>query len=76
MLGFVNAPALWQWVTARAPEVTVDIGGTVHLVGRAVMAYPLSEGTWAAHVTFVDGQRNLIDLVDDYLATHSRLRSL
>jgi hypothetical protein len=62
--------------TGDTLEVTVDIGGTVHLVGRAVMAYPLSEGTWAAHVTFVDGQRNLIDLVDDYLATHSRLRSL
>jgi hypothetical protein len=40
------------------------------------MAYPVSEGTWAAHVTFVDGQRELINLVDDYIASHLGLRSL
>jgi hypothetical protein len=34
----------------------------------------VSEGTWAAHVTFVDGQRELIDLVDDYIASQLRLR--
>jgi hypothetical protein len=60
--------------TGDTLEVTVDIGGTVQLVGRAVMAYPVSEGTWAAHVTFVDGQRELIDLVDDYIASQLRLR--
>jgi aspartate aminotransferase len=26
VLGFVNAPALWQWTIARAPETTVDVG--------------------------------------------------
>ncbi len=26
VLGFVSAPAIWQWVIARAPEVTVDAG--------------------------------------------------
>ncbi len=26
VLGFVNAPAVWQWVIASAPEVTVDVG--------------------------------------------------
>ena len=26
VLGFVNAPAVWQWVIARAPEATVDVG--------------------------------------------------
>lgn len=62
--------------TGDTLEVTVDIGATVQLVGRAVMAYPVSEGTWAAHVTFVDGQRELINLVDDYIASHLRLRSL
>jgi aspartate aminotransferase len=25
VLGFVNAPAIWQWVIARAPEATVDV---------------------------------------------------
>ncbi len=25
VLGFVNAPAVWQWVIARAPETTVDV---------------------------------------------------
>jgi hypothetical protein len=62
--------------TGDTLEVTVDIGATVQLVGRAVMAYPVSEGTWAAHVTFVDGQRELINLVDDYIASQLRLRSL
>ena len=62
--------------TGDTLEVTVDLGATVQLVGRAVMAYPLSEGTWAAHVTFVDGQRDLINLVDNYIASHLRLRSL
>jgi hypothetical protein len=62
--------------TGDTLEVTVDIGATVQLVGRAVMAYPLSEGTWAAHVTFVDGQGDLINLVDDYIASHLRLRSV
>lgn len=62
--------------TGDTLEVTVDIGATVQLVGRAVMAYPVSEGTWAAHVTFVDGQADLINLVDDYIASHLRLRSV
>jgi hypothetical protein len=62
--------------TGDTLEVTVDIGATVQLVGRAVMAYPVSEGTWAAHVTFVDGQGDLINLVDDYIASHLRLRSV
>jgi aspartate aminotransferase len=25
ILGFINAPAIWQWVVAAAPEVTVDV---------------------------------------------------
>ena len=25
ILGYINAPALWQWVVAQAPEATVDI---------------------------------------------------
>jgi aspartate aminotransferase len=25
ILGYINAPALWQWVVAEAPEATVDI---------------------------------------------------
>ena len=62
--------------TGDTLEVTVEIGATVQLVGRAVMAYPVAEGTWAAHVTFVDGQRDLINLVDDYIASHLRLRSV
>ncbi len=61
--------------TGDTIEVTVDLGATVQLVGRAVMAYPVAEGTWAAHVTFVDGQRELINLVDDYIAGHLKLRS-
>jgi hypothetical protein len=60
--------------TGDTLEVTVDLGATVQLVGRAVMAYPVAEGTWAAHVTFVDGQPQLINLVDDYIASHLRLR--
>jgi aspartate aminotransferase len=27
ILGYINAPAIWQWVVAEAPEVTVDVKG-------------------------------------------------
>jgi len=27
ILGFINAPAIWQWVVAEAPEATVDVAG-------------------------------------------------
>src|ERR1035437_2381721 len=26
ILGYINAPAIWQWVVAQAPDATVDIG--------------------------------------------------
>jgi aspartate aminotransferase len=26
ILGYINAPAIWQWVVAQVPEVTVDVG--------------------------------------------------
>jgi aspartate aminotransferase len=25
ILGYINAPAIWQWVVAEVPEVTVDV---------------------------------------------------
>jgi aspartate aminotransferase len=26
ILGYINAPAIWQWVVAREPDATVDVG--------------------------------------------------
>ena len=26
ILGYINAPAIWQWVVAEAPDATVDVG--------------------------------------------------
>ena len=27
ILGYINAPAIWQWVVGRAPDATVDVAG-------------------------------------------------
>jgi aspartate aminotransferase len=27
ILGYINAPAIWQWVVAQAPDATVDVSG-------------------------------------------------
>jgi hypothetical protein len=57
----------FQIGTGDTIEVSVDLGLPVQVVGRAVMAYPTSDGNWAAHVSFLDGQREAIDLVDNYI---------
>jgi hypothetical protein len=62
----------FQLSTGDTLEVTVDLGAKVQLVGRTVMAYPLSKGEWVAHVSFSDGQNDAIDLVDDYIAQSYR----
>ena len=64
----------FQLSTGDTIEVTVDLGAPVHVVGRAVMAYPTPYGAWAAHVSFLDGQRDAIDVVDGYLAIQLRAR--
>jgi len=60
-----------QLSTGDTLEVTVDLGPEVQLVGRAVMAYPTSGSSWAAHVSFVEGQGDAVDLVDSYIVRHS-----
>jgi PilZ domain len=64
----------FQLSTGDTVEVTVDLGRPVQLVGRAVMAYPTVNGRWAAHLSFVDGQREALEMVDAFLAF--RLRGL
>ena len=49
-------------------EVTVDLGTRVQVVGRVVMAYPTPRGTWSAHLSFIDGQRESLDVIDSFLA--------
>jgi hypothetical protein len=58
--------------TGDTLEVTMDLGLSVQLVGRAVMAYPTSEGNWAVHVSFLDGQREAIDALDGYIARRTQ----
>ncbi len=60
--------------TGDTVEVTVDLGTPVKILGRAVMAYPTANGTWTAHLSFIDGQREALDVVDSFLAY--RLRGL
>lgn len=38
------------------------------------MGYPTTRGTWTAHLSFLDGQRDALDMVDSFLAF--RLRGL
>ena len=62
----------FQASTGDTVEVSVDLGQRVALLGRAVMAYPLSEGTWATHVSFLPGQRDALDALDGYIAQRLR----
>jgi hypothetical protein len=55
-------------------EVSVDLGAPVVVTGRVVMGYPTTRGTWTAHLSFLDGQRDALDMVDSFLAY--RLRGL
>lgn len=61
-----------QLSTGDTLEVTVDLGAPVQLKGRAVMAYPANRGKYAAHVSFLEGQRDAVDVVDDYIAQRAR----
>jgi hypothetical protein len=61
-----------QISTGDTVEVSVDLGVPVQVVGRAVMAYPTADGSWAAHVSFLDNQREAIDMVDSYVALQLR----
>jgi PilZ domain len=62
----------FQLSTGDTVEVSVDLGAPVQVVGRAVMAYPSANGTWTAHLSFVDGQRQALEAVDSFLAYHLR----
>ncbi|HTW09348.1 MAG TPA: PilZ domain-containing protein [Acidimicrobiales bacterium] len=62
----------FQVSTGDTLEVTVDLGPQVQLTGRAVMAYPSGPARWAAHVSFLDGQREAIDSIDAYIASRMR----
>lgn len=64
-----------QLSTGDTIEVTMDLGTSVQVVGRIVMAYPRSKSAWAAHVSFLEGQREAIDMVDSYVAHQLRGRS-
>jgi hypothetical protein len=64
-----------QLSTGDTLEVTMALDVPVQVVGRAVMAYPTPAGSWVAHVSFLEGQRAVIDVVDAYVARQLRQRS-
>jgi hypothetical protein len=70
--GGMKLEGLIQLSTGDTLEVTVDLGAPVQLMGRAVMAYPANQGKYAAHVSFLEGQRDAVDVVDDYIAQRAR----
>jgi len=59
----------FQLSTGDTLEVTVDLGSPLQVMGRAVMAYPAEDGRWAAHLSFLDGQREAVDTVVSYVAS-------
>jgi predicted ArsR family transcriptional regulator len=61
-----------QLSTGDTLEITVDLGVPVQITGRAVMTYRMSPDTWAAHVSFLDDQRDVTDVLDAYIARHFR----
>lgn len=58
--------------TGDTVEVTVDLDQKLALLARTVMAYPLEEGTWALHVSFLPGQRDALEALDAYIARRLR----
>jgi hypothetical protein len=70
--GGLKLEGLFQVSTGDTLEVTVALGAPVQLMGRAVMAYPDAQGEWAAHVSFLEGQRQAVDVVKDYIAQRIR----
>ena len=66
--GGLKLEGLFQVSTGDTLEVTVELGAPVQLMGRAVMAYPAPPDQWAAHVSFLEGQRPAVDVVDGYIA--------
>jgi hypothetical protein len=64
-----------QLSTGDTLEITMDVNAPVQVMGRAVMAYPTPTGSWVAHVSFLEGQREVIDVVDAYVARQLRERS-
>lgn len=49
-------------------EVNFEADDKVAIACRAVMAYPLREGKWAAHLCFLEGQREALEVVDAFIA--------
>jgi hypothetical protein len=73
--GGLKLEGLQQLSTGDTLEVTMDLEAPVQVMGRAVMAYPTPTGSWVAHVSFLEGQREVIDVVDAYVARQLRQRS-
>lgn len=58
----------FQVSTGDTLEVSFEAGDTVAIACRVVMAYPLGEGKWAAHLCFLEGQREALEVVDTFIA--------
>ena len=54
--------------TGDTIEVSMDLGAPVRVTGRVVMAYATTPGTWAAHVSFNEGQPDVTATVDGYIS--------
>jgi hypothetical protein len=69
--GGLKLETAYQLTTGDTVEVTMNLSGaTARLLGRVVMAYnssPGRGGTYKAHVNFLEGQRQAIELVDRFI---------
>lgn len=54
--------------TGDTIEVSLDLVRPVQVAGRVVMAYPTGASSWAAHVSFLDGQPDAAAVIDSYVA--------
>lgn len=58
--------------TGDTVEVSIELDKRLAVLGRAVMAYPVSEGNWATHVSFLPGQRDALEALDSYIGNRLR----
>ena len=73
--GGVKLEGPFHLSTGDTIELDVEIGQPVRLAGRVVMAYPSTPGTWAAHVSFIEGQTDAAALVDEFITFRLRQRA-
>ncbi len=70
--GGMKVEGPFQLSTGDTVEVEVHLDRLVQIACRAVMTYPTGDGRWAAHLSFLEGQKGLAGTVQAYINRRSQ----